>query len=163
MKIISIDPGYERLGVAILEKNTGDKKEILVHSECVTTSADLPYYERLLIIGKAVASLIDRFEPTAVAIETLFFTKNQKTAMAVAEARGVVLYEAIARGLKVYEYTPNQIKGAVTGFGNADKKHIISMLPKLITISKAIQHDDEFDAIAVGLTCFASERLLKKA
>ncbi|MCX6755818.1 MAG: crossover junction endodeoxyribonuclease RuvC, partial [Candidatus Nomurabacteria bacterium] len=98
------------------------------------------------------------YKPTALAIEKLFFTTNQKTVMGVAEARGVIVYSAIKHGLKIFEYTPPQIKIAVTGYGKSDKSAVMSMVPKLIKIEKIIKSDDELDAIAIGLTCLACER-----
>ncbi|MBI5134557.1 MAG: crossover junction endodeoxyribonuclease RuvC [Candidatus Taylorbacteria bacterium] len=157
MRILAIDPGYERLGVAVLEKNPREK-ETLLYSDCFKTSTKLPHAERLALIGGEVARVIEEFEPKALSIETLFFSTNTKTAIAVAEARGTILYEAARHGLKAYEYGPGQIKVAVTGYGKSDKEHMIAMVPKLIKIEKEIGHDDEYDAIAVGLTCFAVER-----
>lgn len=157
MRILSIDPGYERLGIAILEKNPGDKKETLLYSDCFKTSAKLAFVTRLSQIGKELEKLIDEYQPKALAIETLFFSNNQKTAMRVSEARGVIIYTMAGRGLPVHEYTPLQIKIAVTGHGKSDKKQVIAMVPRLIDIKKKIAHDDEYDAIAIGLTCIASE------
>jgi crossover junction endodeoxyribonuclease RuvC len=153
MRIIAIDPGYERLGIAILEKN--QKKEKLIFSECFKTSAKLPHAERLNLIGGEVEKIIREYEPGMLAIETLFFAKNQKTAIQVSEARGTILYVAAKNGLAVKELMPNEIKVAVTGYGASDKKQIEAMVPKLITIDKEIQYDDEYDAIAVGLAFFA--------
>ena len=92
MRIIAIDPGYERLGIAVLEK-LPKKKEVLLFSSCVRTAKELPHAERLLRIAEEVRSVIDEFEPQACAIETLFLAVNQKTVMPVAEARGAVLVE----------------------------------------------------------------------
>jgi crossover junction endodeoxyribonuclease RuvC len=156
-RILAIDPGYERLGIAILEKNLGDKKETLLYSDCFKTSAKLAFVTRLAHIGKELERLIDEFQPRALSIETLFFSNNQKTAMRVSEARGVIIYTMSSRGLPVHEYTPLQIKIAVTGHGKSDKEQVIAMVPRLIDIKKEIAHDDEYDAIAIGLTCMASE------
>lgn len=157
MIIIAIDPGYERMGVAILEKGTG--KEVLLFSDCVKTSATLPHEERLKIIGNSINSLIEKYKPEAMAIETLFFKTNAKTAMKVSEARGVMLYEAARNNLKLGEFTPLQIKVAVTGYGKSEKDQVTMMVRKLIQINKEIKHDDEYDAIAVGLTFFAYNRV----
>ncbi len=155
MKIISIDPGYERLGIAILEK-IPKQKDILIYSECFKTSAKIPFNERLGIIGEEVRIVIEKYKPEAMAIETLFLTTNQKTAMQVAEARGVVVYEGARAGLKIFEFTPLQVKIAVSSYGKADKKQVHMMVKKLISIDENIKSDDEIDAIAVGLTCLAS-------
>ena len=157
MKLISIDPGYERLGIAIIEKQKSTKEKVLF-SECFKTSTKLSHGERLCLIGKEIEKVITEHKPDALAIESLFFSTNQKTALLVAEARGVILFQAAAHSLPVFEYGPGQIKVAVTGYGKSDKEHIISMIPKLVVITKEIEYDDEYDAIAVGLTCFASER-----
>jgi len=90
-----------------------------------------------------------------MAIEKLFFTTNQKTVMGVSEARGVIMYQALLNKIPVFEYTPLQIKIAITGYGRGDKKQIIAMLQHLIKIEKEIKYDDEYDAIAVGLTHLA--------
>ena len=176
MKIISIDPGYERLGIAVLEK-TGKRKEILVFSECFKTSSKLEHHKRLVLIGNRIKEIIKKYKPEALATEKLFFSGNQKTAMLVAEARGVILYTGSLLGLPVFEYTPNSVKIAITGYGRSEKRQMISMVKKLIDVNikhsvfdvstKNVQHrvldkktssDDEFDAIAIGLTHFAIHR-----
>lgn len=159
MIILGIDPGFERLGIAFVKKEHG-AKEVLLFSECFKTSKELPFTERLKLIGARLEELIQEYHPTHLGIETLFIETNQKTAMRVAEARGVILFFAAKYGLKICEYSPLQIKAAVTGYGKADKKAVMAMVPKLIavpTTKKMI--DDELDAIAVALTTGASERL----
>jgi crossover junction endodeoxyribonuclease RuvC len=159
MRIISIDPGFERVGIAIIEKSVKGK-DALIYSECFKTKASTPFYERLLLIGKEVEKVIKKYKPKALAIEKLYFEKNQKTAMNVAEARGVITYSAIKYSLKIFEYTPPQIKIAVTGYGKASKDMVMRMVPKLIDIKTVTNSDDELDAIAIGLTCLACERLV---
>ena len=156
MRIISIDPGYERMGVAILDKN-GPKEE-LIFSECFKTSAKIPHEERLKLIGGEVEQIIKKYEPKAMAIENLFFKTNAKTAMHVAESRGVMLYEASKNNLEVREFTPIAIKVAVTGYGKSEKAQVTEMVKRLVKINKDIKYDDEFDAIAVGLTYFATQK-----
>ena len=104
--------------------------------------------------------IIKKFSPDIFAIETLYFSKNQKTALEVSGAKGVLLYKAAKFELPVFEYTPMQVKVAVTGYGKSDKKQVIDMVEKLIKIDKKIAHDDEYDAIAVALTCIALEKSL---
>jgi crossover junction endodeoxyribonuclease RuvC len=154
MRIISIDPGYERMGVAIIDKDQGGK-EILVFSECFQTSTKISHDKRLLLIGSELEKVIKEFQPSALAIENLFFKTNAKTAMHVAEARGVMLYEASKNGLEIKEFTPMEIKVAVTGYGKSEKTQVTEMVKRLIKIDKVIKYDDEFDAIAAGLTYFA--------
>jgi crossover junction endodeoxyribonuclease RuvC len=156
MKVIAIDPGYERMGVAVIEKTNG--KENLLFSECFKTSSKIPHSERLKLIGQEIESVIKKYKPEVMAIETLFFKNNQKTGMSVAEARGVMLYVAAVLGLKVVEFSPMAIKIAVTGHGTSEKDQVKFMVQKLIEIKNEIKYDDEYDAIAVGLTYFACER-----
>jgi crossover junction endodeoxyribonuclease RuvC len=160
MIILAIDPGYERVGIAVLEKTRN--KESLAYSDCFKTPSDLVFPKRLEMIGKEVERIIKKYKPKAFAIEKIFFNTNQKTATMVSEVRGALLYVALQNKLAVYEYTPLQIKVAVCGDGHGDKQQIISMVKNLIKIEKEIRHDDEYDAIAVGLTCFASERSFKR-
>ncbi len=156
MRILAFDPGYERLGVAVLEKENG--KEILHYSACIQTSAKLDFPTRLGELGEAVELLIKEWKPKAVALEKVFFTNNSKTAMQIAEVRGMLIYIAATRALAVHQYTPNEVKVAVTGNGRADKSAIALMVPKLVAISRGKRLDDELDAIAVGITCLASVR-----
>ncbi|MBP9711612.1 MAG: crossover junction endodeoxyribonuclease RuvC [Candidatus Pacebacteria bacterium] len=158
MRILGIDPGFERLGVAVLEKNLGDKKERVLFSECFKTSAKLEFHERLALIGSRVREIIKEYKPEALSIETLFATNNQKTVMHVAEARGVVVYEAACASLKIFEATPPQIKVATTGHGASDKEQVMKMVKMLVDIDKNKHSDDELDAIAIALTAFAHMR-----
>lgn len=158
MRIIAIDPGYERLGIAVLEK---DKKETLLFSECFKTKASLPFFDRLELIGKEVERIIKEYDPEALSIENLFIETNQKTAMRVAEARGAILYQARILGLDIYEYTPLQIKVATTGYGKATKPQVMNMVKKLVLGAENIKQDDQMDAIAIGLTHFAHFRSFK--
>ncbi len=157
MKIISIDPGYERLGLAIIEKEK-NQREVLLFSECFKTSAKLPHHERLALIGDRILEVIKKWKPEQLATEKLFFAGNQKTALLVAEARGVILYTGSSKGLEIFEYRPNEIKIAITGYGSAEKKQIMDMTRKLIKIDSKTNSDDELDAIAIGLTHFAINR-----
>lgn len=165
MKILGIDPGFERLGIAILEKNKNDKKERVIFSACFKTSVKLDFNERLLLIGKEVRTIIKKYKPEILAIETLFLNTNQKTVMRVAEARGVVIYEGAQAGLNIFEASPPQIKMAVTGYGHSDKNQVIKMVKILVDLEKdkiyppnGRASDDELDAIAIALTAFAHHR-----
>jgi crossover junction endodeoxyribonuclease RuvC len=162
MRVIGIDPGYDRVGIAIVNKpeksshSSHSEKEILIYSECFTTSAADDIYKRLLQVGQHIGAIIAKYKPNVLAMETLFITKNQKTAMHVSEARGIIAYEAGSHSLPIFEFSPPQIKAAITGDGRCDKKAIIKMIPLLIEISDKKMNDDEYDAIAVALTCIAS-------
>lgn len=158
MKILAIDPGFERVGIAILEK-TNTPKHKLVYSNCFKTSAKIPFHERLTLIGKELEKIIKKYKPEVLATEKLYFTTNQKTVMGVSEARGVIIYSASRNGLQIFEYTPPQIKVAVTGYGKSTKDAVIYMVRKLIDVKESVVSDDELDAIAIGLTCLACEKL----
>jgi crossover junction endodeoxyribonuclease RuvC len=174
-RILGIDPGYERMGIAVLEKvasappslkaTAGQSKgygeprrECVIFSECFKTSAKLDFSERLKLIGLEVKKIIKEYKPEVLAIETLFLNTNQKTVMRVAEARGVVIYEASVAGLKIFEASPPQIKIATTGYGRANKDQMIKMVKILVEVEKNKTSDDELDAIAIALTAFAHLR-----
>ena len=160
MRTLACDPGYERLGVAILEKNANEKERVLF-SECIHTPKDIPFVDRLYMLGERIEFLYTEYAPDAFAIETLFFQKNQKTAMQVAEVRGMLLYIARMRKVSIFEYSPQAIKIAVTGHGGASKSSILAMLPRLVILPEKKMIDDELDAIAIALTCLAHERKLQ--
>ncbi|MEZ0208994.1 MAG: crossover junction endodeoxyribonuclease RuvC, partial [Candidatus Paceibacterota bacterium] len=106
--ILGIDPGFDRMGICVLEKK--GSKEVLLYSACIVTNKKLSFEGRLGEIGKEISSLMKKYKPSELAMEKLFFAKNQTTAIQVAEARGVVLYLAHTFGLSVHEYSPPQIK-----------------------------------------------------
>ncbi len=153
MRVLAFDPGYDRLGVAVLEKKEG--KEVLIHSECVTTDKNAPMHERLHTLGTRMEELMKEFLPETVALETLFFNKNLKTGIAVAEVRGIILYLGMRAGCQIMEFGPQQIKVAVTGYGGSDKLAVISMVKRLVVGVPEGALDDEYDAIAVGVTALA--------
>lgn len=159
MKVLAIDPGYDRLGIAILERI--ENTETVLYSSCFETSKVKDFTERLFLIGQEIENILEKQKPDTVAIETLFFNKNVKTAIGVAQARGVILYLAKKYGCRVYEYGPQEIKVAVTGYGKSDKNAVFSMLKKLLKNLPENALDDEYDAIAVGITCLAHNRNYK--
>lgn len=153
MRVLSIDPGFDRVGVAVLEGASGS--EVLLHSDCIQTNRKDDFPVRLHEIGATIKALLNTYAPDTVAIETLFFNTNQKTAMRVAEARGVVIYEAQQYGCTIYEHTPLEIKIALTGYGKASKEQVAHMVCNIVQVAEGVKHDDELDAIAVGITCIA--------
>lgn len=156
MRVLGIDPGYDRLGVAVMEKKEG--KETLIHSECVLTDKKATVPDRLLEIGSRLDALMLEYRPDQVAVETLFFNQNRTSAVAVAEARGVVIFLARKHGASVKEFGPQEVKVAVTGYGNSDKRAVMEMLKRLITGLPPKALDDEYDAIAVAVTALAHHR-----
>ncbi len=156
MKVLAIDPGYGRCGMAVVEKQNG--KEVLLDSTCVETSAETGFAERLGAVVRACERLIREHAPDSIALEKLYFTKNQKTAMRVAEVRGALINAAQNAGITVFEYTPGEVKSAAAGWGGADKKQVATMLHTLIKIEKPIKYDDEYDAIAIAVAHLAHHR-----
>ncbi len=157
VRFLGIDPGYERVGIAIIEKSSLGK-ETLLYSDCFQTDKKLPHPQRLLLIAEKLRAVIAEFKPTIMGIEKLYFSGNQKTAMAVSEARGVLLLAGSESGLEICEYTPPEIKMAIAGYGKADKKQIITMVTMLVSVPPGKHFDDEFDAIAIALTASACYR-----
>ncbi|MCA9368500.1 crossover junction endodeoxyribonuclease RuvC [Candidatus Kaiserbacteria bacterium] len=153
MKVLAVDPGYDRLGVAVLELVNG--KELLHYSTCIESDKSTPLQERLKFVGDKFQALLVEYIPDTVAIETLFFNQNVSTAIGVAQARGIISYLAQLGGCKVYEFGPQEIKVAVTGHGGSDKKAVIDMVRRLVPQAPQKALDDEYDAIAVGITCLA--------
>ena len=151
MRVISVDPGYDRLGVAVLDYIDG--KEKLIHSCCVQTDKSQTLISRLQDMGQQFSKILQTHKPDTLGIETLFFNTNQKTGIGVAQARGIIIYLAQAADCTVYEFGPQEVKVAVTGYGKSDKHAVIDMVLRLIPDAPSKAHDDEYDAIAVGITC----------
>lgn len=156
MKVLGIDPGYDRMGVAILE---GDSHtQTCLFSDCFITDKKETVPDRLHTLGLKLEEVFKEHAPEALAIETLFFSRNTTTALAVAEARGMVLFIAKKYRCRVFEYSPQAVKIAVTGYGKSEKTQVTEMTKKLVRGVKNGAIDDEYDAIAVAVTALASER-----
>lgn len=153
MRILAIDPGYDRLGIAVIE---GDpSRPTLLMSGCVQPDKGARE-ARLAHVSAAVTDAIKEYTPGALALETLFFSANKKTAIGVAESRGAILAAAGLASLPVIECSPQQVKLAVTGHGGSSKVAVARMVPRLLTLPKKRRLDDELDAIAIGITALAS-------
>ena len=156
MRVLAIDPGYGRCGIAVLERiGTTDA---LLFSQCIETPAEMDFTDRLRIVIGAVENAMGMHAPQALAIEKLFFKANRTTAMRVAEVRGAILSSAGARGLEIHEYGPGEVKSALTGDGRADKAQMARMVQLLVKFPQPVRLDDEYDAIAIGLTHLARAR-----
>ncbi len=155
-RVLAFDPGYERLGVALVERKLG--KDVLIYSSCVRTSPSLPFHARLHALGAEAEKIIKKFKPTAVAIEKVYFENNAKTAMQIAEVCGALAYIAASKNITLFHYTPLEVKVAITGYGKSDKRAVAHMVGKLVVLPIKKRLDDELDAIAIGLTCLASTR-----
>lgn len=149
MVILGIDPGYAIVGYGVVEY-AGNKFKVLEYGS-IETKAGIDFNIRLLKIHKGVEELIKRHSPDAVAVEELFFNKNTKTAMKVAQARGVVLLSGALSLAEVFEYTPLQVKQAVCGYGRADKNQVQQMVKLLLNLEKVPKPDDTADALAVAI------------
>ncbi len=156
IRVISVDPGYDRLGLAVIERKAGEKEKLLF-SDCCQTSTDDSFVVRLHQVISFFKEKIREYSPEFFAVETLFFSSNQKTAMRVAEVRGALLFAAKDAGLKIMEINPMQIKLSVTGDGKSDKDQVIKMI-RLITGLAKKARDDEYDAIATGIAFHALYR-----
>ncbi len=152
MIILGIDPGYARFGVAVIQK--GDKeKERLLFSDCIQTDKNSDFYDRLNELGESLEKIIKQWKPDTLSVENLFLHKNQKTSSRVSEVRGMAIYVATKHKLRIFEYTPLEVKLTIAGFGKADKKQVEEMVKRTISLPTKKRLDDEYDAIAVGLTC----------
>jgi crossover junction endodeoxyribonuclease RuvC len=151
--ILGIDPGTAALGYGIVERNGGRLRSI--DHGCLVTSPDLPMPERLLAIHALVDDLISLHQPAVVGVERLFFSKNAQTAMAVGQARGVILLAAAQHGTPVREATPNEVKSAIAGYGAADKEQVQRMVQLVLGMSEIPHPDDAADALAVAV-CIAN-------
>ena len=149
MRVFGIDPGYHRCGWAVVE-GSGRSQE-LVASGTIVTNRSWPLGERLHALACELDDLLAAQQPDVVAVEEIYFAKNVKTAIGVAQARGVVLEHAAAAELPVAEYTPTTVKSQLTGNGRADKQQVSFMVRKWFKLPAAKRLDDELDAIGVAL------------
>ena len=150
MRILGIDPGTGILGFGIIE--TGKQRAKLVDAGVIRTPVRQPLAERLVTIHDELTQLMDMYELHAMSVEKLFFARNVTTAISVSHARGVVLILGQQRSLPIFEYTPMQIKQAITGYGKADKKQIQEMVRVLLGLNEVPKPDDCADALAAALT-----------
>ncbi len=153
MIILGIDPGYAIVGYGVIEKDSRGNCRVIDYG-AINTPKDEDFPVRLAMINDGMKCLINKFKPDAVAVEELFFNQNITTGIAVAEARGVILCAAIQHVPKVHEFTPMQIKQAITGVGKADKKQVQFMTKTLLNLKSVPKPDDAADALAVAL-CLA--------
>ena len=150
MVIVGFDPGLATLGYGVIKADNRAKPEMIDYG-IVSTPKDKNLAERLIMLEKGVKQIIDTYKPDEIAIEELFFAKNVKTGIAVAHARGVVLLTAIKECGKIFEYTPLQIKQALTGYGRAEKIQIQQMVKTTLRLKGIPKPDDAADALAVAL------------
>ena len=149
MRILGIDPGIAIVGFGLIESDRSGQR--MLQYGAITTSKELPLAERLVQIGEDMEQLIAQLKPDAIAVEELFFTNNITTGIAVAHGRGIILYAAKKSGIPLYEYTPMQVKMAVTGYGKAEKRQVMDMTKRLLNLKAVPKPDDAADALAIAL------------
>jgi crossover junction endodeoxyribonuclease RuvC len=160
MRVLGIDPGIAITGVAIVDNTKGVVQ--LVHAHAITTPADTPLSARLLSLYDELSLHIERWKPEVAALENLFFNTNAKTALIVGQARGVIQLLLQQRNIPIAEYTPLQVKMALTGFGRADKNQMQQMVKMQFKLPKILTPDDVADAAAIALTHCFSYKLKKQ-
>lgn len=149
VKILGIDPGYAIVGCGMVSYENNHFK--VIHQSAIATEAKTPFSKRLHQIYRELTQMIERYQPEAIAVEELFFQNNQKTAIAVAEARGVILLAAEEAEVDLCEYTPLQVKQSVVGYGRAEKKQVMEMTRILLGLEKMPKPDDVADALAIAI------------
>jgi len=149
MRIVGIDPGYAIVGYGVVDYDRSRFRT--VEYGAVLTKAGEPFEQRLLKIDGEVTALLERTKPEALSIEKLFFNTNQKTAIDVAQARGVVVTAAARLGVPIFEYTPLQVKMAVVGYGRAEKNQVMEMIRIILSLTAIPKPDDAADALAVAI------------
>lgn len=149
MVILGIDPGYAIIGWGIIRYERGHF--FPVDFGAITTAAGTPFSERLLKIHTELSRILATYTPDVVSVEKLYFQNNQKTAIEVAEARGVILLAMQQAGVPFFEYTPLQVKSAVTGYGQAEKPQVMEMTRRLLRLKAVPKPDDTADALALAI------------
>ena len=149
MRILGIDPGFATVGFGVVDSEGG--KQQLVKCGVITTPAHTSLASRLSQLYDDLTQLLELFRPDAVSVEELFFNTNITTGIAVAHGRGVILLACEKAGVKIYEYTPLQVKQAVVGYGRADKKQVMEMVKRICRLSAPPRPDDAADAVALAL------------
>jgi len=154
---LGIDPGTATTGYGFVRLER-DGSLLAVKYGVITTPKDTPAPERLVLLYDQLAGLLNEYKPDTVAVEKLFFQRNVTTAIAVGQARGVMLLALAKAGLDVFEYTPNEIKQAVAGYGSAGKRQMQEMVRVLLAIDDIPRPDDAADALAVAITHLHTNR-----
>lgn len=149
MIILGIDPGYAIVGWGVIEYKNNRHKPLRFGA--VLTQPDMDFNSRLKVIYDDIKEIIEMFNPDCIAIEKLYFQNNQKTAIMVAEARGVILLSAEQHNIPIHEYTPLQVKTAVTGYGKAKKNQVMEMTRRLLSLPEIPKPDDTADALAIAI------------
>ncbi len=157
MIILGIDPGTARCGLGVIEKK-GNKLKTISYG-LIESDKDRPHAERLEVVFVEVTRAIKQHKPDVVAVEKLFFSRNVSTAMTVGEARGVILLCAQLAGVEIREFSPMDVKMALTGYGMADKNQVLKMVMAILGLKEAPKPDDVADALAIAITCASGSKM----
>ena len=149
MRILGIDPGYAIVGFGVIDYAGANFKP--VNYGAIITEAHMPFTGRLCMIDSDMHEILETYQPDCMAIEKLYFTSNQKTAIDVAQARGILILNASKKNIPVYEYTPLQDKMAVVGYGKAEKKQVMEMTKNILKLNHIPKPDDAADALAIAI------------
>lgn len=149
MIVMGIDPGVATIGFGVIDAQRG--KNTLIQYGVISTPAGIPLSKRLVQINEDMEQLIEQFMPDELAVEELFFSKNITTGISVAHGRGVILLAAERKGIPIYEYTPMQVKQAVVGYGAAEKRQVMLMTQRLLSMKQIPRPDDAADALAIAI------------
>ncbi len=163
--ILGIDPGVASVGFGLIGlgvHSSTSREPCLITYGVIRTKAGQSLAKRLEKIHQKLGEIIQKYRPTKIALEKIFFARNVKTAIQVGEARGVILYTIIKKKIPLVEFTPLQVKMAITGYGQADKKQIQKMVKNILKLKTIPQPDDAADALALALTCLQIEKFNKK-
>jgi len=161
MIILGIDPGYAITGYAVINVDLKTKIITLVDYGCIFSSPKDIFPKRLLIVFDGIKGVINKYKPDKVAIEHIYFAKNAKTAIKVSEARGVITLAAAIENIDIFDFTPLQVKQAMTGYGRATKSQIQQMVKNILKLKDIPRPDDAADALAIALTCAQTNQAIR--
>ncbi|AWB86473.1 crossover junction endodeoxyribonuclease RuvC [Mycetocola zhujimingii] len=150
LRVLGIDPGLTRCGIGVVDVEP-NRKAVLVHYSVVRSDILAEIDQRLLVIGRGIDAALDEFTPNAVAVERVFAQHNLRTVMGTAQVSGLALHAAARRGLQVGLHTPSEVKAAITGYGNADKKQVQTMVARVLSLAEPPQPADAADALALAI------------
>ena len=149
MRILGIDPGYATVGYGVVDYDKNHFKTVAFGA--ITTKAGLPFPKRLKDIYNDMVTVIEKYKPDEMSVEKLYFNTNTTTAIDVAQARGVIVLAAENSGIRVFEYTPLQVKQAITGYGRAEKRQVMEMVKSFLSLERVPKPDDTADALALAI------------
>lgn len=157
MLVLGIDPGTATTGFGVVEAR-GSRLRAVDYG-IISTPAGMDMPDRLCLIHKGLSQIIDQYQPQVAAVEQIFYHRNAKTVITVAQSRGVILYTAASGGIQVCEYTPLQVKQSVVGYGQAEKRQVQLMVQRILALKEIPKPDDAADALAIAICHLHAQRL----